>query len=64
MITYSVILLMSLANLRCNAQIHSRLPEASAAAPGDEAAPPTDEPLAAPACAAATFLTAQTQYGH
>lgn len=45
--------------LRCSPEIHSSFPEASAAPPGGEAAPPTDWLLAAPACAAAIFSTAQ-----
>lgn len=45
--------------LLCSPGIHSSFPAASAAPPGGEAAPPTDGLLAAPACVAAIFSTAQ-----
>lgn len=59
---FAVVHVISLSDLLCSARIHSEFPVTSAALPGDEAAPPADELLAAPACAAAISLTAHTYY--
>lgn len=51
--------MISFSYLLSSPGIHSSFPAASVAPPGGRAAPPTDLLLAAPACAAAIFSTAQ-----